>query len=322
MNSHQPDALEGKRIWVAGHRGMLGAAVCRQLETEDCEILSCDRASVDLRRQQDIETWIGENRPDAIIIAAARVGGIQANNTLPAEFLYDNLMIEANVVHAAFEAGVEKLLLLGSSCIYPKFAPQPISEFDMLSGPLEPTNQWYAIAKIAGVMLCQAYQRQHGANFISAMPTNLYGPGDFFSPEQSHVIPGLMVKFHEAKLAHASTVPVWGTGTPRREFLHVDDAANGLVHTLKAYSGEPPINVGSGSEVTIAELAQTMAKVVGFNGTIEYDRTKPDGTPRKLIDSGRLRDLGWAPTMSLTDGLTSTYDWYLQALARDDLRGT
>ena len=320
MANTQLYPISGKRLWVAGHGGMVGSALLRRLAMEDCEVLTVPRADLDLCRQADVEAWMEANRPDAVIIAAAKVGGIHANDSHPAAFLHDNLMIEANIVHAAHRAGVEKLLLLGSSCIYPKHAPQPISEFDMLTGPLEPTNQWYAIAKISGVMLCQAYRREYGVDFVSAMPTNLYGPGDFFSDTQGHVIPGLMLRFHEAKASNAPSVTVWGSGTPLREFLHADDVADGLVHVLTHYSDEPTINVGSGAEISIADLAATVADVVGYEGRIEFDRSKPDGTPRKLIDSSRLHALGWHPKIALAEGLAATYAWYLETAATGGIR--
>ena len=312
--------LAGKRVWVAGHQGMVGAALAQRLTREDCNILQSGRSGLDLRRQADVENWVQENRPDAVIIAAARVGGIHANDSQPAAFLYDNLMIEANIIHAAHEARVEKLLMLGSSCIYPKHAPQPISELDMLGGPLEPTNQWYAIAKISGVMLCAAYRREYGSDFISAMPTNLYGPGDLFDERASHVIPALMIRFHAATEAGTPSVAIWGSGKPYREFLHVDDAADGLVHAMKHYSDAPPLNVGSGEEIRIADLARAIADVVGYEGDIEFDTSMPDGTPRKLIDSSHLRNMGWSPGISLMDGLTTTYAWYREAFAAGTLR--
>jgi len=252
-----------------------------------------------------------DNKPEAVILAAAKVGGIVANDSWPADFLYDNLAIENAVIHGAFEAGVEKLLFLGSSCIYPKFAPQPISEDALLTGPLEPTNEWYAIAKIAGIKLCQAYRRQHGRDFISAMPTNLYGPGDNFDLTSSHVIPALMRKAHEAKASGAGSMTIWGTGTPRREFLHVDDCADALVFLLKNYSGDSHVNVGSGTDVTIDELARLVMQAVGFDGSLEHDTSKPDGTPRKLMSNERLAGMGWSPRIALRDGLKSTYQWFL-----------
>ena len=304
--------LEGKRVWVAGHRGMVGSALARRLERERCEIVAVDRRDVDLRDQAKVDAWMREAKPAVVFLAAAKVGGILANDARPAEFLYDNLMIEANVIRAAFETQVEKLVFLGSSCIYPKFAPQPITEEALLMGPLEPTNEWYAIAKIAGIKLCQAYRRQHGADFISAMPTNLYGPGDNFDLNSSHVLPALIRKADEAKRAGAAAFTIWGTGSPRREFLHVDDCADALVHLAKRYSGESHVNVGSGEDITIFELAELVAATVGFAGRIERDPSKPDGTPRKLMSSQRLQQMGWAPTIALPEGIASVYRWFLE----------
>ena len=303
MSTDSGFSLKGKRVWVAGHKGMVGSAIVR----ENCDILTVDRNTVDLKDQAATRAWVMGNKPDAIFLAAAKVGGILANETFPAEFLYDNLMIEANIIEAAFRADVTKLLFLGSSCIYPKFAPQPIEEEALLTGPLEPTNEWYAIAKIAGIRLCQAYRRQHNADFIAAMPTNLYGPGDNFDLETSHVIPALMRKAHEAKLCGHEEIVIWGTGTPRREFLYVDDCADACVHLMKAYSGASHVNVGSGEDLTISELAKLICDIVGFQGRISHDPSKPDGTPRKLMSAVRLRGLGWTPKNTLTKGLASTY---------------
>ncbi len=303
--------LKDKRIWVAGHRGMVGAATVRRLGNEDCEILTAGRETVDLRRQAETEDWIAAARPDGIVLAAATVGGIQANDTRPADFIYDNLAIETNVIEAARRVGVGKLLLLGSSCIYPRLAPQPMTEEALLTGALEPTNQWYAVAKIAGIKLCQAYRRQHGVDFISAMPTNLFGPGDNFDLESSHVAAALLRKAHEAKRENADFLTIWGSGTPKREFLYVDDCADALVHLLAHYSGERHVNIGTGQDVTVRELAETIAGVVGYRGEFRYDATKPDGTPRKLLDVSRLRELGWTATTTLRDGLAKTYDWYV-----------
>ncbi len=304
--------LKGKRVWVAGHRGMVGSALVRRLEAEDCTVLTVGRETVDLRRQVETESWMADNKPEAIFLAAGTVGGILANDSYPADFLYDNLMIEGNIVSQAHRLGVEKMLFLGSSCIYPKHAPQPIPEDALLTGPLEPTNEWYAIAKIAGIKLGQAYRRQHGCDFISAMPTNLYGPGDNFDLNSSHVAPALMRKAHEAKLAGQERLTIWGTGSPRREFLHVDDCADALVHLMKTYSGHDHVNVGAGDDLTILELAQLICEVVGFKGEIVCDTTKPDGTPRKLMDSGRLRATGWAPRIGFREGLSVTYRWFLE----------
>jgi GDP-L-fucose synthase len=305
-------SLAGKRIWVAGHRGMVGGALVRRLEREDCEVLTVTRQECDLKRQEQVERWMGEARPQAVVVAAAKVGGILANDSYPAEFLYDNLMIEANLIHTAQRVGVEKLLFLGSSCIYPKFAPQPMSEDCLLTGPLEPTNEWYAIAKIAGIKLCQAYRRQHGCDFISAMPTNLYGPGDNFDLMSSHVVPALIAKMHHARRSGAAEVEIWGTGTPRREFLHVDDLADACIHLLRVYSAEEHVNIGCGEDLTIGELAETVRRVVGFEGQLRYDPERPDGTPRKLLDTARLSALGWQPRIGLEEGLAGAYRWYLE----------
>ncbi|GIX17756.1 MAG: GDP-L-fucose synthase [Rhodothalassiaceae bacterium] len=302
--------LAGKRVFVAGHRGMVGSAIVRRLQRENCELLTVSREELDLRDQQAVHAWFAKMRPHAVFLAAAKVGGILANDTYPADFLYDNLVIAANVIHAAFACGVEKLLFLGSSCIYPKQAPQPIPEDALLTGPLEPTNEWYAIAKIAGIKLCQAYRKQHGADFISAMPCNLYGPGDNFDLEKSHVIPALMRKMHEAKMRREEAVIVWGTGRPLREFLHVDDLADALVFLMRHYSDAPHVNVGAGSDISIAELARLIARVVGFGGRIRFDPSKPDGTPRKLLDVSRITHLGWTPRISLEEGLAQTYAWF------------
>jgi GDP-L-fucose synthase len=307
--------IKGKRVWVAGHRGMVGRALVRRLAGEDCGLLTADRASVDLRDQQAVFGWMAENPADLVFLAAAKVGGIKANDSLPADFLYENLMIEANIIEGARRTGVAKLVFLGSSCIYPKLAPQPISEDALLTGPLEPTNQWYAIAKIAGIMLCQAYRRQHGCDFIAAQPTNLYGPFDNFDLQSSHVLPALLRKAHEAKLAGAPALPVWGSGTPLREFLHVDDLAEALVFLAKHYSDEAIVNVGTGDEVTIADLARLVAEAVGYGGDLRFDPGQPDGTPRKLIDSSRLRSLGWAPKIPLKDGISSVYRWFEETIA-------
>ncbi len=304
-------ALAGKRVFVAGHRGMVGSAIVRRLGTEQCEVLTAGRGELDLIDQAAVRAWFAREKPDAVFLAAARVGGILANDSYPADFLYDNLMIEANVIEAAFRAEVGKVLFLGSSCIYPKFAEQPIREDALLTGPLEPTNEWYAIAKIAGIKLAQAYRRQHGCDFISAMPTNLYGPGDNFDLASSHVLPALIRKVHEAKQAGADAFTIWGSGTPRREFLHVDDLADACVFLMQNYSGDEQVNVGFGSDVAIIELAELVARTVGFGGAIERDASKPDGTPRKLMDSARLSAMGWSPRIGLEDGVAATYRWFL-----------
>ncbi|ONF96397.1 GDP-L-fucose synthase [Sphingomonas jeddahensis] len=313
----QPYDLAGKRVFVAGHRGMVGSAIVRRLAGERCAVLTATRAEVDLKDQAAVRAWFAANRPDAVFLAAAKVGGILANDSYPADFLYDNLMIEANVIEAAHAQDVEKLLFLGSSCIYPKFAPQPISEDALLTGPLEPTNEWYAIAKIAGIKLAQAYRRQHGRDFISAMPTNLYGPGDNFDLQSSHVLPALIRKAHEAKLAGAASMEIWGSGSPRREFLHVDDLADACVFLMRTYSGERHVNVGYGDDVTILELVGMVAEAVGFIGAIVRDASKPDGTPRKLMDSGLLHGMGWQPRIGLGEGIAATYRWFLENVRQE-----
>ncbi|HEX6113010.1 MAG TPA: GDP-L-fucose synthase [Geminicoccaceae bacterium] len=307
--------LAGRRVWVAGHRGMVGSALVRRLQREDCALQTVGRDECDLRRQAAVERWVDQARPEVVIVAAARVGGILANAASPAEFLYDNLMIAANVIESARRAGVAKLLFLGSSCIYPRLAPQPIREEYLLDGKLEPTNEWYAVAKIAGIKLCQAYRRQYGCDFISALPTNLYGPGDNFDLSSSHVVPGLIARMHAAKAAAAAEVEIWGTGKPRREFLHVDDLADACVRLLEAYSEEAPINVGCGADLTIAELAEKVRAVVGFTGELRFDPERPDGTPQKLLDVARLEALGWRPRIPLDPGLAATYRWYLEHAA-------
>jgi len=307
--------LAGKRVWVAGHRGMVGAALFRRLAREDCEIVTVDRGEVDLRRQGEVEDWLAAAKPEAVIVAAATVGGILANDSRPGEFLYDNLAIEANVIHGARLSGVEKLLFLGSSCIYPREAAQPMTEEALLTGPLEPTNQWYAVAKIAGLKLCQAYRRQYGCDFITAMPTNVYGPGDSFDLTSSHVVAALLRKAHEAKLAGAESLAVWGSGRARREFLYVDDLADALVFLLQAYSAEGHVNVGTGQDIEIGELAALVAEVVGFAGGLAFDPSKPDGSPRKLLDVSRLAALGWSASTGLRRGLAETYRWYCDRTA-------
>ena len=308
-------ALAGKRIWVAGHRGMVGAAVARRLARTGAETLVVDRSEVDLTRQAAVEDWLRAARPDAIVLAAAKVGGILANQSHPAEFLHQNLVIAANVIDGAHRASVDRLLFLGSSCIYPKLAAQPIRENALLTGPLEPTNEAYAVAKIAGVKLCQSYRRQYGRDYISAMPTNLYGPGDNFDLATSHVLPALIRKAHEAKISGAKQLVVWGTGSPRREFLHVDDCADALVRLLEGYSEDEPVNVGSGGDVSIRELAELVAGIVGFTGDIVTDPSKPDGTARKLLSDDKLRARGWRPTISLEAGVAATYAWFCERWA-------
>ena len=303
--------IRGARIYVAGHRGMVGSACVRRLAAEGAEVLTADRDTVDLRRQTETEAFLRAARPDAVIVAAAKVGGILANDTYPAEFLYDNLMIEANLIEASHRAGVNRLLFLGSSCIYPREAANPIPEDALLTGPLEPTNQWYAVAKIAGIKLCQAYRRQYGRDYISAMPCNLYGPGDYFHPERSHVIPALLQRFHAAAQDGLDAVTCWGTGAPRREFLHVDDLADACAFLLRRYSGEGHLNIGTGSDITIRELAETIARTTGFRGRIEWDTSKPDGTMLKRMDVSRMAALGWQPRIGFEEGLRSTYAWFL-----------
>ncbi len=305
------------RIFVAGHRGMVGAALMRRLTRENAEIATATRAEVDLRDARAVRDFLEREKPDAIVLAAAKVGGILANDTYPAEFLRDNLVIEANVIHEAHRADINRLVFLGSSCIYPKFAPQPISEDALLTGPLEPTNEWYAIAKIAGIKLCQAYRRQYGRHYISVMPCNLYGPFDNFNLATSHVLPALMRKFHEAKLAGRDEVVVWGTGTPLREFLHVDDLADGTIFLLNTYDGAEPVNCGAGFDLSIRELAEKIGRIVGFEGRLVFDTSKPDGTPRKLIDSSRINGLGWRPRIGLEEGISSTYQWFLETHASE-----
>ena len=304
--------LEGRRVWVAGHRGLVGSAVARRLERAGATVLGVPRADLDLRRAADVEGWLDANRPDAIVLAAGTVGGILANDGRPAEFLHDNLAIADAVVHGAWRTGVRRLLYLGSSCIYPRLAPQPMAEAALLTGPLEPTNQWYALAKIAGIRLCQAYRRQYGCDFVAAMPTNLYGPGDNFDPAGSHVLPAAIRKVHAAKTEGRETVEVWGTGAALREFLHVDDLADALVFLLARYSGEEHVNVGSGSEVSIADLYRLVARVVGWEGRLVFDTSKPDGMPRKLLDASRLEAMGWRPSIPFEEGLRRTYAWFLE----------
>jgi GDP-L-fucose synthase len=300
------------KIYVAGHRGLVGSAIVRQLEREGfANLVTRTSSQLDLRNQGASSAFFQEERPDYVFLAAAKVGGIVANNSYPADFIYDNLMIQNNVIHAAYQNGVTKLLLLGSSCIYPRLAPQPIREESLLTGPLEPTNEPYAIAKIAGIKMCQSYNRQYGTRFICAMPTNLYGPNDNFDLTTSHVLPALIRKFHEAKAAGAAEVTVWGSGTPYREFVHVDDVAQASLFLMQQYEEWDPINVGSGVELTIGELAQKIGQVVGFTGEIRFDSSKPDGTPRKLCDVSKIHGLGWQHRIDLDAGLKDTYAWYL-----------
>lgn len=309
---NKPMMDEDSRIFVAGHRGLVGAAIVRRLRADGfAQLLTRGSAELDLRNQAIVETFFQAERPEYVFLAAARVGGILANDSYPADFIRDNLQIQTNVIDAAYRSGVKKLLFLGSSCIYPKHAPQPILESSLLTGPLEPTNEWYAIAKIAGLKMCQAYRRQYGFNAIAAMPTNLYGPGDNFDLQNSHVLPALIWKFHDARVRNASEAVVWGTGAPRREFLHVDDLADACVFLMQRYEGEEPVNVGCGEDVSIRELAQLVRRTVGFSGELRFDTSKPDGTPRKLLDVSRLNALGWTPKVGLRDGLAATYQWFL-----------
>ncbi|HHJ12573.1 MAG TPA: GDP-L-fucose synthase [Chromatiales bacterium] len=303
------------RVYVAGHRGMVGSAIVRALRARGFEnIVTRSSAELDLRDQRAVADFFATERPDYVFLAAARVGGILANDSYPADFIYDNLCIEANVIHSAFQTGVRKLLFLGSTCIYPKLAPQPLKEEYLLSGPLEPTNEWYAVAKIAGIKLCQAYRRQHGCDFISAMPTNLYGPGDNFDREKSHVIPAMLRKMHEARVAGEPSVTLWGTGRPLREFLHVDDLAEALLFLMQHYSDESHVNVGVGEDISIRELAETIRGIVGYEGELVFDDSKPDGTPRKLVDTSLINGMGWRPRIPLQEGLAATYRWFVEHL--------
>ena len=303
--------LAGKRIYVAGHTGMVGSAIVRRLASVPCEIITADRATLDLERQTQVEAFLAAHRPEVVIVAAARVGGIHANNTYPAEFISVNLAIARNAIHASYQAGVRKLLFLGSSCIYPQLAHQPMREEELLTGPLEPTNQWYAVAKIAGIKLCQAYRRQYGADFISVMPTNLYGPGDNYHPENSHVVAALIRRFHEARQHRAPSVTVWGTGKPLREFLFVDDLADACTFVLEHYSDEQHVNIGSGEEVTIAQFAELVATVIDYRGKLVFDPSRPDGVPRKLLDSSKLARMGWLARTPLRQGLERAYSAFL-----------
>ncbi|WP_024341362.1 GDP-L-fucose synthase [Bradyrhizobium japonicum] len=305
--------LKGKSVYVAGHRGMVGSALVRRLHQEDARLVTVDRHELDLRDQAAVFDWFAKTRPQVVFLAAAKVGGIVANNTLRAEFIYDNIAIAANVIHAAHVNGAEKLMFLGSSCIYPKLALQPLREDSMLTGALEPTNEPYAIAKIAGIKMVEAYRSQYGCDFISVMPTNLYGPGDNYHPEYSHVVAALIRRFHEAKLTGAGSVLVWGTGRPRREFLYVDDLADACIHLMKIYSSAELINIGTGEEITIAEFARVVADVVGYDGEISFDTSRPDGTPRKLLDVSRLAKLGWRAQTALKDGVRLAYSAFLSS---------
>jgi GDP-L-fucose synthase len=312
--------LAGKRVYVAGHAGMVGSAIVRRLGREGCDILTADHAAVDLADQRQTEQWLAQAKPDAVFLAAARVGGIRANSTYPAAFIADNLAIGLNLIRGAHAAGVKKLLFLGSSCIYPKLAPQPMREEQLLTGPLEPTNEWYAIAKIAGIKLCQAYRRQFGADFISVMPTNLYGPGDNYHPQDSHVPAALIRRFHEAKVAGAPSATVWGTGTPRREFLAADDLADACVFVMKHYSGDGFLNIGTGEDIAIADFARLVAEVVGYDGRIALDPSRPDGAPRKLLDVSKLAALGWRASTPLRQGLEAAYADFVRRVAGGTVR--
>ena len=307
--------LTGKRVWVAGHRGMAGAAIARRLQRENCEIVTADRSELDLLRQAEVHAWMADRKIDAVFLAAATVGGIMANATRPAEFLYENLVIETNVIHAAKSAGVKKLLFLGSSCVYPRMAQQPMREEALLTGALEPTNEWYAIAKIAGIKLCAAFRRQYGCDFVSVMPTNLFGPGDRYDAENGHVVAALIMKIHAARMADSATVELWGSGTPRREFLFTEDLADACVFVLKNYSDELFLNVGTGRDMTILELAESIARVAGWKGTFTFDRSKPDGMPRKVMDVSRLQALGWSAQTPFDEGIKQAYDWYVANVA-------
>jgi GDP-L-fucose synthase len=308
--------LMGKRIYVAGHRGMVGSAIVRRLAAYRCDVITAHREEADLERQEQTETFLRATKPDVVVVAAAKVGGIHANDAYPAEFIGKNLAIALNLIHGGYKAGVKKLLFLGSSCIYPKLARQPMNEEELLTGPLEPTNEWYAIAKIAGLKLCQAYRRQYGADFISLMPTNLYGPGDNYHPDNSHVLPALIRRMHESKHNGAPTVTIWGTGTPRREFLFIDDLADACLFVLEHYTGNSHLNVGSAEEVTIADVAKLVADVIEYKGQLIFDKSRPDGTPRKLLDSSKLIEMGWRARTTLREGLELTYSDFLAGNCR------
>ena len=307
--------LNGKRVWVAGHRGMVGSAIVRRLARENCEVITATRHDLDLLSQADVEAWMEEKKPDTVFHAAATVGGILANSTRPGEFLYENLSVACNVIHAAKRTGVKKLLFLGSSCIYPRLARQPMREEDLMTGPLEPTNEWYAIAKIAGIKLCQAYRRQYGCDFISVMPTNLYGPGDRYDLDGGHVVAALIMKIHAAKVDGSSAVELWGSGTPKREFLYSEDLADACVFAMKKYSEETFLNVGTGREMTILELAESIASVIDWRGHFTFDRAKPDGMPRKVMDVSRINALGWTARTEFEAGLNEAYRWYVANVA-------
>ena len=307
--------LQGRKVWVAGHRGMAGGAIVRRLEREGCRIITANRAELDLLRQADVEEWMAEKKLDAIFLAAATVGGILANSERPAEFLYDNLVIATNVIHSAWRTGVKKLLFLGSSCIFPREAPQPMTEDMLLTGPLELTNEWYAVAKIAGIKLCQSYRRQYGCNFVSVMPTNLYGPGDRYDLQNGHVVAALIMKIHSAKIEGRDSIELWGTGTPKREFLYSEDLADACVFVMKTYSGEGFLNIGTGKEMTIRELAELVARVAGWEGQLVLNTSRPDGVMRKVLDVSRLAALGWTAPTAIEDGMRHAYEWYVDNVA-------
>ncbi len=302
--------LQGKRVWVAGHQGMVGSALVRRLRQNDCELVAVERRELDLRSQADVEAWMNTNRPEVVFIAAATVGGIKANAEQPAEFLYNNLAIAANIIQAAYKTKVAKLMFLGAACLYPKFAPQPMLESSLLEGPPEPTNQWYTVAKIAGVKMCQSYRQQYGCDFVTAVPANLYGPGDRFDAYSGHVVPGLIMRADEARRTSQPELSIWGTGQAQREFMHVDDCADALVFLMERYSDERIINAGTGEEVSIGELARQVCDTVGYSGRLAFDTTKPDGMPRKLLDSSRILAMGWRSRIGLDDGLRTTYQWF------------
>jgi len=312
--------MSDERIWIAGHRGMVGSALTRLLRAQGRRVLTVDRATLDLRRQQDVENWIKSNRPTAIVLAAAKVGGIVANTTYPADFIYDNLAIQTNLIHCAHVAGVDRLVFLGSSCIYPKFVEQPIKESSLMTGKLEPTNEFYAIAKIAGILTCQAYRKQFGRRYICVMPCNLYGPNDSYDLQNSHVLPALFRKFHAAAAANAREVVIWGSGKPLREFLHVDDMARGVVRCLDHYDDYDPINIGYGSDIAISEIAAMIKEISGYAGSLVFDASKPDGIARKLMDSSRISALGWRPQIPLREGLESAYRWFVENVASAAVR--
>ena len=322
MNKKRTISLKKKKVWVAGHRGMVGSSIARRLVSEGCQVLVCDRRDIDLRKQSAVEEWMKKHQPEFIFLAAATVGGIVANSTRPAEFIYDNTIIASNIIHTSWKQNVKKLLFLASSCIYPRLANQPIKEDSLLSGYLEPTNEWYAVAKIAGLKMCEAYRKQYGCDFISAMPPNLYGPNDNFDIQSSHVIPGLIAKIHEAKLRKKSKAEIWGTGKPRREFMFVDDLADSLVFLMKNFSDSQHINVGVGKDVSIKELVTIISSVIGFSGKFKYLSKYPDGVPQKLLDIKRINKLGWRAKTSLLEGLSETYKWYLDSLEKNALRNT